>query len=193
WIEAAAFSRPWMDVKAERGVGVFGTSAGGQNAMGALLFQPEFYKVGVADSGCHDNRMDKIWWNEQWMGWPVDESYERSSNVVNAGKLKGKLMLMLGELDPNVDPASTAQVVNALTKAGKDHEFVFFPGGGHGVGRSTEYGLRRIRDFFVKELLGVQPPDRNMVIEELAGDLTAQMEVQSVVPVLRAESPGHEV
>ena len=75
-------------------VGIFGGSAGGQNALGALLFHGDFYKVAVADCGCHDNRMDKIWWNEQWMGWPVGPEYERSSNVANAANSTGKLMLL---------------------------------------------------------------------------------------------------
>ena len=68
WMKAAAAKYPYLDLTR---VGVYGVSAGGQNALGALLFHPEFYKVGVAACGCHDNRMDKIWWNEQWMGWPV--------------------------------------------------------------------------------------------------------------------------
>jgi len=61
----------------------FGTSAGGRVRWGALLFHPEFYKVAVSNSGCHDNRMDKIWWNEQWMGWPIGPQYSESSNVDN--------------------------------------------------------------------------------------------------------------
>ena len=157
WIKAAAVERPWMDLD---NVGIYGGSAGGQNAMAALLWHGDFYKAAVADSGCHDNRMDKIWWNEQWMGWPVDQSYEDSSNVVHAGKLKGALMLIVGELDDNVDPASTMQVVNALNEAGKDYDLLFVPGGGHGIGFGS-YGLRRLRDFFVKHLMGVEPPKRN--------------------------------
>ena len=108
-------------------VGIYGTSAGGQNALGALLFHPEFYKVGVAACGCHDNRMDKIWWNEQWMGWPVGPHYAEQSNVTNAHKLQGKLLLIVGEMDHNVDPASTMQVVNALIKAGKDFDCSWSP------------------------------------------------------------------
>src|SRR5260370_25124503 len=103
-------------------VGIIGRSAGGQNAAAALLFHNDFYKVAVADCGCHDNRMDKIWWNEQWMGWPVDKSYEENSNVVNAHLLQGKLMLIVGELDENVDPSSTMQAADALEKADKDFE-----------------------------------------------------------------------
>jgi dipeptidyl aminopeptidase/acylaminoacyl peptidase len=133
-------------------VGIYGTSAGGQNALRGLLDYGDFYKAGVADSGCHDNRMDKIWWNEQWMGWPVDESYTRSSNVADAHKLQGRLLLMVGEMDRNVDPSSTMQVVNALIHANKDFELLFMPGAGHGVA-GTPYGARRLVDFFARTLL----------------------------------------
>lgn len=156
WMQAAARKYPYMDI--ER-VGIFGTSAGGQSAMGALLFHGYFYDAAVALNGCHDNRMDKIWWNEQWMGYPIGPHYKESSNVVNAHKLQGDLLLMLGELDDNVDPASTLQVVDALIEANKDFEFVMFPGRRHGL--SGPYVERRIRDFFVRHLLNYQPPDWN--------------------------------
>ncbi len=149
WHGAAAKKYPWYDASR---VGIFGTSAGGQSAMGALLFHPEFYKAAVSNSGCHDNRMDKVWWNEQWMGWPVGPEYAASSNVVNAGKLQGRLMLVMGEMDSNVDPSSTLQVVNALIKANKDFELLDVPGGEHGAG--GEYGQRRLMDFFVRSLEG---------------------------------------
>jgi dipeptidyl aminopeptidase/acylaminoacyl peptidase len=136
-------------------VGIYGGSAGGQNAMRALLDFPQIYTVGVADCGCHDNRMDKIWWNELWMGWPVDESYERSSNVVDAAKLTGKLMLVVGELDDNVDPASTMQVSAALVRAGKAHELVVVPGAGHGAAE-TPYGSAKRRAFLKQHLMA--PP-----------------------------------
>jgi dipeptidyl aminopeptidase/acylaminoacyl peptidase len=97
--------------------------------------------------------MDKIWWNEQWMGWPVDKSYEESSNRANAHRLKGRLMLIVGELDQNVDPASTMQVVHALQQADKDFELVVVAGAGHGAGE-TPYGSRRRADFFARWLLG---------------------------------------
>src|SRR5207249_923628 len=77
WIRAAAANYSYMDLTR---VGLYGTSAGGQSALGGLLTHPEFYKVGVAACGCHDNRMDKIWWNEQWMGWPVGPEYAAQSN-----------------------------------------------------------------------------------------------------------------
>lgn len=149
WIKSAAATRPWMDLAR---VGIYGGSAGGQNAMRALLDYNSFYKVAVADCGCHDNRMDKLWWNEQWLGWPVDDSYARSSNVEDAHKLQGKLLLMVGELDHNVDPASTMQVVNALEKAGKDFDFIVITGSDHGSAE-TPYGSKRRAEFLVRNLL----------------------------------------
>jgi dipeptidyl aminopeptidase/acylaminoacyl peptidase len=149
WIKAAAANRPWMDLTH---VGIYGGSAGGQNAMRALLDHADFYKAAFADCGCHDNRMDKIWWNEQWLGWPVDESYVRASNVVDAPKLRGALMLCVGELDHNVDPASTMQVVSALEKAGKTFDLLVITGADHGAAE-TPYGSRRRMEFFVRELL----------------------------------------
>lgn len=148
WIKAAAQTRPWMDLTR---VGIYGGSAGGQNAMRALLDHHEFYKVAVADCGCHDNRMDKIWWNEQWMGWPVDESYARSSNKDDAHKLQGHLLLIVGELDTNVDPATTTQVVGALQKAGKTFDFMPIIGTGHGAAE-TPYGSRLRMEFLVRHL-----------------------------------------
>lgn len=153
WIKAAAKERPWMDISR---VGIYGGSAGGQNAMRALIDHHDFYKVAAADCGCHDNRMDKIWWNELWMGWPVGPHYAENSNVTAAHKLQGKLLLTVGELDRNVDPASTMQVVNALIKANKDFEMLVIPGAGHGAGE-TPYGRKKRSDFFVRHLLGVEP------------------------------------
>jgi dipeptidyl aminopeptidase/acylaminoacyl peptidase len=153
WHKAFAARNPWYDI--ER-VGIYGTSAGGQNAMGALLFHPEFYKVAFSAAGCHDNRMDKMWWNEQWMSWPIGPEYVASSNMENAAKLQGKLMLYVGELDTNVDPSSTLQVVNALIRANKTFEFILQPNADHGSGGA--YGLHKMTDFFVHNLLGVEPP-----------------------------------
>jgi dipeptidyl aminopeptidase/acylaminoacyl peptidase len=157
WHKAAAAKFPWYDIS---NVGIFGTSAGGQSAMGALLFHPEFYKVAVSNSGCHDNRMDKIWWNEQWMGWPVGPQYSASSNVDNAYRLQGKLMLVVGEMDKNVDPASTFQVADRLIKANKTFDLFYVPGGGHGAGAA--YGQRKLEDFFVHNILHQEPPDWNV-------------------------------
>lgn len=149
WIKAAAKERPWMDITR---VGIYGGSAGGQNAARALIDHNDFYKAAAADCGCHDNRMDKLWWNELWMGYPVGPHYAEQSNVTGASKLKGKLLLTVGELDNNVDPSSTMQVVNALIKAGKDFDMLIIPGAGHGAGDSP-YGKQRRAEFFVRNLL----------------------------------------
>ena len=156
WIKAAAEKYPYMDIDR---VGIYGCSAGGQNALAAVLWHGDFYKAAYAACGCHDNRMDKIWWNEQWMGYPVDSSYVECSNVENAYRLERPLMLVVGELDDNVDPASTMQVVNALEKAGKDFELLVIPGAHHTMGES--YGDHKRYDFFVRHLLGVEPPKWN--------------------------------
>lgn len=158
FMQAAAKKYPYMNLDK---VGIFGNSAGGQSSMGALLFHPDFYKVAVSSSGCHDNRMDKIWWNEQWMGYPIGPQYAESSNVTHAANLKGKLLLILGEMDENVDPSSTKQLMNALIRANKNFDFLEVPGMGHSLG--GDYGEHKRRDFFVKHLLGVDPPEWNWV------------------------------
>ena len=91
------------------------------------------------------------------MGYPVDQSYSDCSNVDNAHLLQGKLMLVVGEMDDNVDPSSTFQVVNALIKAGKNFDFIYLPGANHTMGDT--FGEHKRYDFFVKNLLGVEPPE----------------------------------
>jgi dipeptidyl aminopeptidase/acylaminoacyl peptidase len=152
WMKAAAANRPYMDLSR---VGIYGTSAGGQDALRAVEAFGNFYTAAVADCGCHDNRMDKIWWNELWMGWPIGPWYAEQSNVTNAKDLHGALLLIVGETDHNVDPASTMQVVNALIKADKDFDLLVIPNADHG--QDGEYGNRRRKDFFVRHLLGVEP------------------------------------
>jgi dipeptidyl aminopeptidase/acylaminoacyl peptidase len=171
WIKAAAALHPEMDLSR---VGIFGTSAGGQSAAGAVIFHPEFYKAAVANSGCHDNRIDKASWNEQWMGymppgkiWTKDPDnwYSRSSNIDNAAKLGGKLLLIVGELDDNVPPESTLRFVDALIKAGKDFDFLEVPGANHGA--ASPITQRRTQDFFVQTLLDKPPPNRNAAARDL--------------------------
>ncbi len=156
WIRAAGQKYPSLDLSR---VGIYGGSAGGQSALGALLFHGDFYKAAIADCGCHDNRVDKQWWNEQWMGWPVGPQYEKNSNATNAGNLSGKLLLVVGGMDDNVDPACTFQVVQALSDADKDFDLLVLPRSGHGAAESP-YGKRRRMDFFVRHLLGVEPRTR---------------------------------
>jgi dipeptidyl aminopeptidase/acylaminoacyl peptidase len=164
WHQAAAAKDPTYDITR---VGIYGGSAGGQSAMGALLFHGEFYKAAVSYAGCHDNRMDQIWWSEQWMGWSLGQQYSRSSNVDNAAKLQGHLLLVVGELDINVDPASTLQAVAAFIKADKQFDLLVVPGENHGAARSgtyAPYGQRKQYDFFVEHLMGVATPQWNAPI-----------------------------
>ena len=140
WIKAAGEKYPYMDMDR---VGIYGCSAGGQESTTAVLLHPEFYKAAYSACGCHDNRMDKIWWNELWLGYPVGDQYKEGSNVENAHLLSRPLMLVVGELDDNVDPASTMQVVNALIKANKDFELVVIPGAHNTI---------------VRHLMGGNPP-----------------------------------
>jgi dipeptidyl aminopeptidase/acylaminoacyl peptidase len=168
WHQAVAAKYPWYDITR---VGLYGGSAGGQSALGGLLFHPEFYKAAVSYAGCHDNRMDKIWWNEQWMGWPIGPEYSAASNVDNAYRLQGDLLLIVGELDTNVDPSSTMQVVHQLIKHNKNFDLLVVPGADHGAARADQYaayGDHKRFDFFVQHLLGVMPPAWNRVSTEPA-------------------------
>lgn len=148
WMKSLKEKVPQIDLTR---VGIYGGSAGGQNAMSALLWHGDFYKAAVADCGCHDNRMDKIWWNEQWMGVPEGNYYQDNSNRENAHRLQGSLMLVVGELDRNVDPATTTQVAKKLIDADKDFEFLLVPGAGHGA-CETPWASKRRTEFFVREL-----------------------------------------
>ncbi|WP_243347312.1 S9 family peptidase [Parabacteroides sp. FAFU027] len=159
WTNALATKYSFVDTAR---IGIFGASAGGQEAMGAVLFHPEHYKAAYSSCGCHDNRMDKIWWNEQWMSYPIGKEYSECSNVDNAYRLNRPLMLVVGEVDDNVDPASTMQVCNALIKANKDFELVVLPGTNHTMG--GDYGEHKRYDFFVKNLMGVNPPGWDKVM-----------------------------
>ncbi len=186
WHQAVAKKYPYYDISR---VGIYGTSAGGQNAAGAVLFHPEFYKAAVASCGCHDNRMDKASWNEQWMGYPIGPQYAECSNVTHAANLRGKLLLIVGEMDTNVPPESTYRFVDALIKARKDFEFVAIPGMGHSNGGA--YGVRRMQDFFVRHLHGVEPPDHNGGAKVVAGASQASAQsTDTLVPTLPAGAKG---
>ena len=156
WMKALAVKYPYIDIDR---VGIYGTSAGGQNSMGALLFHPEFYKVAVSAAGCHDNRIDKQWWNEQWMGFPIGKHYDEQSNITNASKLQGNVLLIVGEADSNVPPESTYRLADAFIKSDKMFDFLMIPGADHTSGGT--YGTKKRKDFFVKNLLDVDPPQRN--------------------------------
>jgi len=155
-IQQLAEKYPYIDT--ER-VGIYGHSAGGYDTARALLQWPDFYKVGVSSAGNHDHRMAKAWWPEQYMGFPVGEFYEEQSNITNAGNLKGKLLLVHGAMDDNVNPASTLRLVDALIKNNKDFDLIIIPPSRHGFrGEYSDYFTRKKWDYFVEHLHGVDPP-----------------------------------
>ncbi|MFQ6032437.1 MAG: prolyl oligopeptidase family serine peptidase, partial [Candidatus Zixiibacteriota bacterium] len=160
-IKQLAEKYPYLDT--ER-VGIYGHSAGGYDTVRAMLAWPDFYKVGVSSSGNHDHRMAKAWWPEQYMGYPVGPFYEEQSNITNAGKLEGKLLLVHGEMDENVNPAATLRLVDALIKHNKDFELLILPTCHHGYrGVYGDYFTRKRWDFFVRYLHGVEPPEYSLI------------------------------
>ena len=145
----------WIDTTR---VGVFGHSAGGYDAAHALLAYPDFYKVAVASSGDHDHRMEKAWWPEMYMGWPVDSAYELQSNITMAGNLKGKLLITHGGIDENVNPSATFKLAEALIKADKPFDMLILPSQHHGYqGLYQRYFTKLRWNYFIKNLRGVEP------------------------------------
>lgn len=138
-------------------VGIFGHSAGGYDAAHALLTHPEFYKVGVASAGNHDHRMAKAWWPEQYMGAPGNH-YSEQSNLTLAKNLEGKLLLIHGDMDNNVNPASTYRLAGELIKNNKDFDLIITPGDNHDLTWRNKYIIRRRMDYFVKHLWNIEPP-----------------------------------
>jgi len=152
-IKQLAETRPYMDTTR---VGITGHSAGGYDAAHALLTHPEFYKVAVAAAGNHDHRMAKVWWPEMWQG-PFGGHYEEQSNITLAGNLQGKLLLVHGDMDNNVNPASTIRFVDALIEANKDFDLLILPNITHNFSEHR-YFYRKQWDYFVKNLYGIDPP-----------------------------------
>tara|TARA_R110002049_G_scaffold18043_4_gene69438 strand:- start:3383 stop:5650 length:2268 start_codon:yes stop_codon:yes gene_type:complete len=145
----------WIDVNR---VGIFGHSAGGYDTGRAMIAFPDFYKVGVASSGDHDFRMEKAWWPEMYQGWPVDDTYEEASNITNAKNLKGKLLLVHGGLDDNVNPSATFKFAEALVNADKEFDLLILPSQRHGyTGKHRDYFIKKRWNYFVEHLLGVKP------------------------------------
>jgi len=145
----------WFD--ADR-VGIFGHSAGGFDAGHAMLEFPDFYKVAVSSSADHDFRMEKAWWPEMYMGWPVDSSYHEVSNITMAGKLRGKLLLVHGGLDDNVNPSATFKLAEALVRADKEFDLLILPSQRHGYrGDASIYFRKKRWNYFVEHLAGKEP------------------------------------
>jgi dipeptidyl-peptidase-4 len=141
--------------------GIWGHSGGGFATADAMFRFPDFFKVGVAQAGNHDNRVYEDDWGEKWQGLlkktPDGTNYDNQANQNTAMNLKGKLLLAHGTMDNNVPPNSTLLVVDALIKANKDFDLILFPNRTHGFG-SEPYMVRRRWDYFVKNLMGAEPP-----------------------------------
>ena len=143
-------------------VGIWGHSGGGFATAGALFRYPDFFKVGISESGNHDNRNYEDDWGERYHGLltrnGTGDNYDAEANQTLAKNLKGKLLLAHGTLDDNVPPDNTYLVVDALIKAGKDFDLLMIPNAAHGFGAATNYMMRRRWDYFVQHLLGATPP-----------------------------------
>lgn len=161
-IKQMAEKYPFMD---STRVGIYGTSAGGYGAAHAILVFPDFYKVCVSISGDHDARLDKAWWNELYQGYPVGKDYEEQSNVTLAPNLKGRLLIEHGDIDDNVHVVETMRFADALIKANKDFDMLIVPNMYHGEGGNL-YLVRRRWDYFVRNLLGVTPPENFEIHED---------------------------
>jgi len=145
----------WVDTSR---VGIFGHSAGGYDAGRAVLAYPDFYKVAVASAADHDHRMEKAWWPEMYMGWPVDSAYHLQSNITNASNLKGKLLLVHGGIDENVNPSATFKLAEALINADKQFDMLILPSQRHGFkGNHLKYFTKVRWNYFVEHLRGVTP------------------------------------
>ncbi|MDT9600123.1 S9 family peptidase [Sphingosinicella rhizophila] len=145
-------TRPWMDLDR---VGIYGMSAGGDAAARAIFLYPDVFKVAIAHAGSHDQRGNIHWWGEAYNGPDDGKNYTATSNAALAGNLKGKLLLIHGEMDPNVSPALTGQVVDALIKANKDFQMLLVPNLGHSW---DDYTIRIAWDYLVEHLMGVTHP-----------------------------------
>lgn len=154
-IRQLAARYPYID--ADR-IGIYGASGGGYATAHALFTYPDVFKVGVADAGNHDQRGYIAVWGETFNGPEQGTNYTDAANALLAKNLKGKLLLMHGDMDINVSPSLTMQVVDALIKAHKDFDMLIVPNAGHATIWPYTYGLRRCWDYLVSNLLGATPP-----------------------------------
>ncbi|MGH7468028.1 MAG: DPP IV N-terminal domain-containing protein [Longimicrobiales bacterium] len=157
----------WIDINR---VAIYGHSGGGFASTDAIFRYPDFFKVAVSTAGNHDNRTYGFFWGEKYQGLLTKDArtgkdnFEASANYTLAGNLKGKLLLMHGDMDNNVHPANTLRVVDALIKANKMFDMVIIPDAAHGL---PAYATRRTWDYFVQHLLGLQPPDNYKMMDRL--------------------------
>jgi len=144
-------------------VGIWGHSGGGFATATAMFRYPDFYKVGISESGNHDNRNYEDDWGERYDGLASNSNYDAQATENYAKNLKGKLLLAHGLMDNNVPPQNTLLVVEALEKANKDYDLIVFPNSQHGYGPFSSYMMRRRWDYFVKNLLGAEPPQEYLL------------------------------
>jgi dipeptidyl aminopeptidase/acylaminoacyl peptidase len=159
-----AATRAWMDLGR---VGIYGHSGGGFASTRAMLLFPDFYKVAVSSAGNHDQRGYIGLWGETYQGMPSGDNYRQQANVTLASRLKGKLLLSYADMDDNVPPALTVQLIDALTKANKDYDLLVVPNGNHGYYQNP-YLRRRRWDYFVTHLMGQVPPAGFRIVEPVA-------------------------
>jgi dipeptidyl aminopeptidase/acylaminoacyl peptidase len=150
----------WMDL--ER-VGIWGHSGGGFASADAIMRYPDFYHVAVSQAGNHDNRNYEDDWGEKWQGLletyaDGTTNYDNQANQLLVENLKGKLLLAHGTMDTNVPPSNTLLVVDRLIEANKDFDLIMLPNRSHGFGNEP-YMMRRRWDYFVRHLLGAEPPE----------------------------------
>ncbi|MDX2430410.1 MAG: prolyl oligopeptidase family serine peptidase, partial [Bacteroides sp.] len=148
--------------------GIWGHSGGGYATAAAMFKYPDFFKVGIAESGNHENRNYEDDWGERYIGLETIDSdgnsnYEHQANQVYAKNLKGKLLLIHGGMDDNVPPYNTYLVVDALIKANKDFDLIILPNARHGYGMDSFYIMRRRWDYFVENLMHATPPKEYQV------------------------------
>lgn len=159
---------PYLDLDR---VGVWGHSGGGYATAAAMFRYPDFYKVGISESGNHDNRNYEDDWGERYIGLLTrnddgTDNYEAQANQTYASNLKGKLLIAHGNMDDNVPPYNSYLLVDALVKANKDFDLIIFPNARHGFGEDSNYMTRRRWDYFVKHLMGGEPPKEYKLMRE---------------------------
>jgi dipeptidyl-peptidase 4 len=158
-------TRPYMDLSR---VGIYGHSGGGFASTRGVLLYPDFYKVAVSSAGNHDQRGNNAGWGEKYLGLPDGDNYDDQINARLAPNLKGKLLLVHGDMDDNVHPALTLQVVDALIKANKDFDLLILPNSNHSFEPHMSYFIRKKWDYFVRHLLGEEPPKEYRIGAEAA-------------------------
>ena len=167
-VEQLAKKYPWIDIAR---VGMWGHSGGGFMTAASMFGYPDFFKVGISESGNHDNAIYNRWWSEKHDGvketvdkdGKVKFEYDIDKNQDIAKNLKGHLLLITGDIDNNVHPANTYRVIDALIKANKRFDFILLPGQRHGYAAAGDYAAWRRIDYFTQHLLGVTPEEIDML------------------------------